>query len=103
MVVRIWGIPGVLWGVGSGFYLGAPRGPCRKFPAAQSLGRRVRQRPDLGTRLCQEEGSPLSWGDPAQEGRAAGGADWARGENCPGWHGLRAQGPNQARRDRQGI
>lgn len=54
-------------------------GPCRKFPVAQGLRRKVRRRPDLGTRLCQEEGSPLSWGDPVQEGRAAGGADWARG------------------------
>lgn len=58
---------------------GRLEGRCRKFPAAQGLGRRVLRRPGPGTRLCQEEGSPLSLGDPAQEGRAAGGADWTRG------------------------
>jgi hypothetical protein len=83
-----------LWGFGSGASLessgalavvstaGLLAGRCRKFPAAQGLGRRVRQRTDLGTRLCQEEGSPLSRGDPVQEGRAEGGASWARGGNC---------------------
>lgn len=100
VVVRIWGIPGVLWAtaVVSTAGLGLLAGPCRKLPAAQGLERRMLRRPDLGTSLCQEEGSPLSWGDPVQEGRAAGGADWARGGSCPGWRGGRARGPNLARR-----
>lgn len=100
----IWDIPGVFWRRWQWF---PPRGSswvrAGKFPTAQGLGRRVWRRPDLGIRLCQEEGSPLSLGDPAQEGRAAGGADWARGGSCPGWRGGRARGLNQARRDRLSI
>lgn len=76
----IWGIPGVHWGrgVGGGFLCRAPCGSVQEVPCSPGSGKAGALEARPGTRLCQEEGSPLSRGDPTQEGRAAGGADWTR-------------------------
>lgn len=70
MVVWIWGIPGVCRGrgIGSVFLMGRLAGPCRKFPTARGLGRRVRRGPALAPASARRRGARCPGVTPRRKG-----------------------------------